>query len=516
MATFYLRVEGVNLGNFVFDTNDLSTIRGGGLALLKATGVALQALTDDQAHDVIAISTGASSGLFSFTADNAAQAKQHVDAVRNALSRDPYHHATFVIDHLPASNGDFRTDCEKLIALNRTQQMSSPSFAMTEPRGLAPCFYDGKRPAMPSDPAAWQFNANGDKVSVSASVAARRKFGRDQKQKLYAHELSQLREKDTPLTTVEQALKSVEFAQDFSAIASGSPVTNLNNKLAIFYVDGNSFGTKQRVDSSRELSDWDTQIKKLRRTLLEALLSKVISDSDWYIAPATATDKKIARMETLLWGGDEIIFVVPAWKGLELAQLFFQATESWEYPTGKRLTHAASLVFCHHNAPIHPLRKLVENLASDAKKQTNGRAENSLTYVVLESFDHTGGDFKDYVKRIYGSGFPVEDRTMSPTQLSTLLTNMPALKSDLPRSRLYGHLHALIAKKTDDAQRARADALFSRELPQPTVKAVAAINALCSSGPLAGWAHVTELWDYALPEPIPEPAAANADITATA
>lgn len=27
---FYLRMEGVNLANFVYDTQDLSTIRGGG------------------------------------------------------------------------------------------------------------------------------------------------------------------------------------------------------------------------------------------------------------------------------------------------------------------------------------------------------------------------------------------------------------------------------------------------------------------------------------------------------
>ena len=36
MNSFLLRMEGVNLSNFVFDTQDLSTIRGGGLLLLDA------------------------------------------------------------------------------------------------------------------------------------------------------------------------------------------------------------------------------------------------------------------------------------------------------------------------------------------------------------------------------------------------------------------------------------------------------------------------------------------------
>ena len=33
---YYLRVEGVNLAHFVYDTQDLSTVRGGSLLLLRA------------------------------------------------------------------------------------------------------------------------------------------------------------------------------------------------------------------------------------------------------------------------------------------------------------------------------------------------------------------------------------------------------------------------------------------------------------------------------------------------
>jgi len=36
MSKYYLRMEGVNLNNFVYETQDLSTIRGSGLLLLKA------------------------------------------------------------------------------------------------------------------------------------------------------------------------------------------------------------------------------------------------------------------------------------------------------------------------------------------------------------------------------------------------------------------------------------------------------------------------------------------------
>lgn len=36
MTTYYLRIEAVNLANFVYDTQDLSTIRGGSLLLRDA------------------------------------------------------------------------------------------------------------------------------------------------------------------------------------------------------------------------------------------------------------------------------------------------------------------------------------------------------------------------------------------------------------------------------------------------------------------------------------------------
>jgi hypothetical protein len=37
MSTYHLRLEAVNLDAFVYDTNLLSAVRGGGLLLLRAT-----------------------------------------------------------------------------------------------------------------------------------------------------------------------------------------------------------------------------------------------------------------------------------------------------------------------------------------------------------------------------------------------------------------------------------------------------------------------------------------------
>ena len=44
MNKYLLRIEGVNLNHFVFDTRDLSTVRGGSLLLLAAIPTAVSVL----------------------------------------------------------------------------------------------------------------------------------------------------------------------------------------------------------------------------------------------------------------------------------------------------------------------------------------------------------------------------------------------------------------------------------------------------------------------------------------
>src|SRR3989338_4755458 len=92
MTKYYLRMEGVNLSNFVYDTQDLSTVRGGGLLLLGAV-----TRIQDKFSVLKSISTGASSGLFYFEADDDGLSLKN--KVIKYLNDDPQlKHATFVVD----------------------------------------------------------------------------------------------------------------------------------------------------------------------------------------------------------------------------------------------------------------------------------------------------------------------------------------------------------------------------------------------------------------------------------
>ena len=82
------------------------------------------------------------------------------------------------------------------------------------------------------------------------------------------------------------------------------------------------------------------------------------------------------RIETLMWGGDELIWAVPAWCALDAVQFFFDQSADWRDPIrNKRLTHAIGMVLCSHNAPIRGIVQLARELADHAKDQLSTLAE---------------------------------------------------------------------------------------------------------------------------------------------
>ena len=99
-TTAFLRLEGVNLTNFVYDTADLSTIRGGGLLLMHvAQRILAEPWPELQGSESMKATTGASTLLLEAKLQNAAAAVTLRDRVADFLRRDPHlRHATFVVD----------------------------------------------------------------------------------------------------------------------------------------------------------------------------------------------------------------------------------------------------------------------------------------------------------------------------------------------------------------------------------------------------------------------------------
>ncbi|MCI5131878.1 MAG: hypothetical protein D3904_10200 [Candidatus Electrothrix sp. EH2] len=440
--TWYLRVEGVNLSNFIMDTNDLSTVRGGSLMLLRAMDRVeevicramcsldpvtraidpeLAALQDElhrmdknrrrseknarkrlrkkikimqkdrpSLHEIyqaagaeipangrlwLTITKGASWGLFQLevTEEEAGAIKE---CVVNTLHRDGYEHATFVVDLLEGKSGGYQQNRDKVQTLNRWQQMQAPSLAVPEvdPQCSGVCDFDKIRPGKEKN---WLKNE--EKEYISASVNHRRKVGRDSKQAFYERATN---------------IKGLTFTNEFSQISSKPPEgvnPSLDGKIAFIYIDGNGFGNIQRASESPKVQrDFDKGTREGREEILKEILLRIKDDPDWLWYDKEKQINRI-RLETLLWGGDEIIWVVPAWRGWWMLKTFYELAENHiQHPTtGEPLKHAAGLVFCHHKAPIKRIDALARDLADEFAKDGENRSKNMIAYQVLESFDRS-------------------------------------------------------------------------------------------------------------------------------
>jgi hypothetical protein len=407
-----LRIEAVNLAYSIEDTEDLKTRRGGSFILLDA----IQKIESTFKNELKPISTGASAGLFEVCAENHALV---AEKVRKLLATTmPESLATFVVS-VVSQEATFSANNEALIASNRWQQMQSLSFSgVGLGQGSTICDEDEIRPTQKKE------------STYSASVEERRQVGLKLRQKIYQKVLGDN----------HPHFDRFRFSDDFGGIAKGLPKNispeTLDGKLAIFYADGNKFGRFSKNANSPEAArKWDSAIKQKRRQFISELMDKTAKHSAWNSLNGSISR---LRMEVLLWGGDELMLAVPGWCGLQLAQYFFDAMKGWKYPAegeSEMLYHAASLVLCHHQAPISAVSDLARRLADIGKDKSE---QDSLTWLTLESFDHTGDSLDDYLDRRYPHKFVTWPHLqLNPHSLEVLVDKLPALKEVLPKSQLH-------------------------------------------------------------------------------
>lgn len=486
---YYLRFTAVNLSNFVYDTPDLSTVRGGGLILLNAVEKLAHRM---HSHKLQALTTGASIGLYEFEAADANEARSVCDLVREQLVKDlELQHATFVLSVSPNEEAQsFARAIAVLQAKNAWQQMQSPSLSLSPATAGKVCDIDLVRPATQAVPA-----PENKTYTVSESVKVRRLAGQRLKQKFYEEHIGR------PLQR--------KFTHELDELTEDELKGNLDGKMAVIYLDGNSFGSiKKNVTNSRE--EWlkfDHIVKSYRREMLEGLLDRMEIDGDWQ------TKEGKYRIETLLWGGDELMWIVPAWKGWETLQYFYNKSENWKFRNDD-LHHSGGIVFCHHNAPIHRITKLARDIAELAKEKD--RKQNLFAYEVLESFDHVGRKLEDY--RIERSPQPVDPARKNEVGATALILDGAAMSDlkyfitsaneKLPRKQLHKITNELLwqppeGKPIDLAKRARDRVAMLKRIDGFVDKIgiskedldLDLLKASCG-GEEAFWLHVNALWDY--------------------
>jgi hypothetical protein len=500
-----LRLEGVNLAAVLYDTPNISVRRGAGLMLRQAVRDIATRLPG-----LRPISLGASVGLFEFQdPDPAALVARCADE----LSNDPdYRWLSFVVDSTPLGD-DFGRAHQQVIAANRLRQFQQPTLAPVTEAGDACCTQDRLRPVgrhrVKQEP-------------VSDSVHARFEFGRRHRQDFYNDELGESFDLD--------------FSDDLSELAGrarGQSFANLDDKIAVIHLDGNRFGKLQRAcDSADELKRFDTTIQTCRRAFLRDLLDAARND------PSFFNGRKL-RLETLLWGGDESLLVVPAWQGMRVLQLFFDVSADWHFGD-QTLTHAAGIVFCHHKTPIAQAARAAEALTDSVKDGFDDRHPpgNAFDYLVLEAASYPTGTPAEFWRDCYGDRVkaqlpPLRPFSAGSTPWSERLPLLRERLSALPRGALYaiagdwvtgwrsGNHQALqtrIARFIEVSGRHRYDDLFTYLFgyfnpeppdPDPTRQ---------QHNP--GWLHLVELWDYLAPNTgsgagldAPQPPAKDTELT---
>jgi hypothetical protein len=333
------------------------------------------------------------------------------------------------------------------------------------------CDFDKLRPADPGN-----YLAKEEK-HISTSVKLRRRYGRTHRQEFYL--------KATGIT-------DLFYTNDLTQISEDPDKKNLNGKVAYIYIDGNRFGTIQRQSASPvEQRQFDLAVRHGRGKILRILLERIRGNPEWLWEDKKKGINRI-RLETLLWGGDEIIWVVPAWQGWWMVKTFYELAEQYliNPRTNTPLKHATGLVFCHHNAPVKRIDSLARRLADSFAKQH--RKKNLIAYQVLESFDHVGIDLHGYRReRIRGLGV-MDDllvRAEDMKEIQQAFIELKKPKIDFPRRKIYQIIKGYRTENDDLADKYRT------KLPEEAGDALAVLKEHFGKGK-AHWYHLMELWDY--------------------
>lgn len=519
---YVLRVEGVNLGNIIDDTDQLSVRRGGGLMLLNVATQLQSLLPMHVAERLTEIATGASIALFEFQADNVDDAEKVATEVRAVLrtqsllfqkllkghryekeeSHLPLKHGTFVVDVVAfdevvgESQQQKEQQAEQLaVAKNRWRQLQQPTLSLDglwDEGEKAPCHLDRTRIGVFRE----SLNDDAKDVPVSTTAFDRWKYGRGARQQFYQRQLGESAKVDAKLASV---LSSAQFTDDLKTLsgkANGDAKEelippNLIDKLAIFYVDGNKFGQRGRDIYKKKGADgfrqWSTALKAHHRKLLAGLL-KLAEDSRklW-------KNGDEIRLETLLWGGDEILWVVPAWLGWEVARWFFSQDHSVKIgEQDEPLTYACGLVFCHAKAPIKNTSALAHKLGDLAKEARS--EQHILAYEVLESYDDISGDLKTHRQRFLPTATPVGELVIDPTKLDVVWQTLIQIRqsTDFPMRQLY----RLSSNWRKGAGFESPQARLFTACEKANIDVQSVLSALSPFGDPVGWLHLLQMLPY--------------------
>jgi hypothetical protein len=411
----------------VVDTDDLSTIRGASWALLEFPEVFPGLFASPPERRVETVQAGGSTGLYRVTTD-LDRDQLEIALSRFFLFREPLREdgmpegLAAVIPHLKftfglASAEDYPSITDAWPVLHRDQafrQYQSLDVDLPDVAGLTgdigkvhsflPCSKDLTRPR-----AAMIFRSMPDggspqqDVPVSASVKARHDFGRVGRR----HEFYRRHAGFNP----SEKLGYADSFEEIAMAGDGPPhEQGVEGRMALVSLDGNGFESlRQRfldADPGHGLKAYADAMGASRKALLHDLLTMLSVRKEFRLrAPAkTRIDGEsrqtpVLRLETLLWGADEALFVIPALgvpaflSALNTSLLGSAGEVQVSDGSRERLTYGIGVLVCHYKTPIRMARRFVELLQDEAKlewrkrKRETGAVENLFQMMILKGME---------------------------------------------------------------------------------------------------------------------------------
>lgn len=468
--SYYIRVAAVNLDYSVYDTHNISVIRGGSFTLLDAVNML------KQLPELENVGSGASEGIFKCHAADAEALHQIKQKILSELKTRCENFATFVISTVPVKDDvPFPQAVEQLKAQSFWQQYRQPSMIFpTDDGSDAACFLDRVRPA------AGSIKIGEQDQYVSAAVKDRHTQGKDLRDNLYNILLNE---------------SGDNFTHDLETLATGSGDGALDGKIAFIHLDGNRFGSirDQLCQTGQKLGAFQHLIQE---TLQKPALEKILKAANAPANPSFKTSSGKIRLETLMWGGDEIEWVVPASQAWRVLAVFFEHLAGKRFET-VNLTYSGGVVFCHHNLPILQVRKYANQLCELAKSSlgrdinTLDNSANRFAFLNMTAFDLISRDVQQFLNDYHAPAQPL-DFVVSHPEMETLSNSIAVIKRYFPKTKLHEIIDALHSGKDVSDIRKRAFALIS---PAHRTEAENALAQLLSLKP-HGWFLIADLWPY--------------------
>lgn len=427
---YFLRIEAINLDYFVYDTHDISTIRGGSFILLSI----FDELLKEYKHCLKDIGSAASIGLYEINNSSAEDAEKIKTDSLAFLNEQTKQHATFAAALIEQNDEIFfELQMQNLVTEIRLQQFRSLSFQLPKPDSTRfYCLLDRVRPGVAPDP-----NGKEDKDKFSSSVDFRKSAGKDLRDKLY-YRLLGIPKKRGP-----------KFTSSLEELAGGSN-NALDGMMAFIYMDGNRFGKirDDKCTTPAELYNYQQRIQEeLRKPALKKLLQFAqVSENVSFL---TSTGE--IRLETLLWGGDEFEIIVPAWQAFNTLNILFEVFNSAATFKDVNLTHAGGIVFCKHNMPILQVRKYAHALCDEiAKREVPSEIEeitekhNRVALFHIGGFDLVKGRLENFIQEHQFPAKP-DDFCFSSSELKGLYATFGLIKNNVPSTKIHTIVTALHA-----------------------------------------------------------------------